>query len=211
MAEESNSVRDTLEWISLFMEVFQAVGTVAIALAGFAFSHQEKKAAEYNNRRALVKEAVEQIDMDYAISVFQDRVFQEYTIGEGDYGVMFSTKIKFPGLAWQRKCRSRLMIFLETIRPCARILGGENGKLAIEGDSDPILFKFRLSIKAIGDFWSPQLGLISACNDEHRNYIRDAYGGSEEWSILCKAIEIIGMKGRLSGPWDNRDAFETNA
>lgn len=211
MAEESNSVRDTLEWISLFMEVFQAVGTVAIALAGFAFSHQEKKAAEYNNRRALVKEAVEQIDMDYAISVFQDRVFQEYTIGEGDYGVMFSTKIKFPGLAWQRKCRSRLMIFLETIRPCARILGGEHGKLAIEGDSDPILFKFRLSIKAIGDFWSPQFGLISACTDEHRNYIRDAYGGSEEWSILCKAIEIIGMKGRLSGPWDNSDVFETNA
>ena len=209
MAEESNSVKDSLEWISLFMEVFQAVGTVAIALAGFAFSHQEKKAAEYNNRRTLVKEAVEQIDMDYAISVFQDRVFQEYTIGEGDYGVMFSTKIQFPGLAWQRKCRSRLMIFLETIRPCARILGGDNGKFAIEGDTDPILFKFRLSIKAMGAFWSPQGGLISACNDEHRNYIRNAYGSSKEWSILCKAIEVIGMKGRLSGPWD--DAFETNA
>merc|ERR1712038_1087160 len=91
-------------------------------------------------------------------------------------------------------------IFMETIRPVAHILGQQDGDLAIEGHTDPILFKFRLSMLALGDFWSPQNGLKSSCTDEHRQYIRQLYDDSDdgrEWYLLCKSLSRIDMDGRL--------------
>jgi len=199
----SEDVKSALEWTGLVMEIAQAIGTVMIGLAGFAWSAHEKSATEYNNRRQLMSEAASQIDMDFAMSMFKDRTFEQYSIGEGDFHQILSLRFKFPTVAWHRKCRSRLMVFLETIRPIAHIIGKPDGELAIEGQIDPILFKFRLSMLALGDFWSPQGGLKSMCNDEHREYIREIYGDQYEWHLLCTACSRIGFKGRFVGPWDN--------
>jgi len=87
------------------------------------------------------------------------------------------------------------MVLLETIRPSMHILGTEGGGFAIEGRNDPLLFKVRLSMIALGEFWSPQGDLKSPCTDEHRQFIRGIYGNDAEWAILCKMLERVGMKG----------------
>jgi len=76
----SENVKNVLEWVGLVMEVAQAVGTLMIGLAGLAWSSQDKKAAEYRNRRQLIAEATSQIDMVFALSVFKDRVFENNVI-----------------------------------------------------------------------------------------------------------------------------------
>lgn len=182
------------------MEVAQAVATIGVAIVGYVYSSEQKKAECYRARRELITEAASQVDMEFAMSVFKDRIFGQYLISEADYSQILSEHIKFPREAWQRKCRSQLMVFLETIRPVCHILGNADGDLALEGHTDPILFKFRLSMLALGDFWSPQKGLKSCCNDDHRSFIRGMYGDDHEWELLCTSLSRIGMKGRLDNP-----------
>jgi hypothetical protein len=214
MSSSSSSLdnaKDALEITGLVMEVAQALGTILIALGGFAWSSQDKKKQEYNNRRQYIANANSQVEMEYAMSVFKDRVFEEHQLNDGDFQQIFSLKLKFP-VAWQRKCRSRLMVLLETLRPIANLIGTHGGQFAIKCSTDPILFKFRLSMLALGEFWSPQGGLISPCTDDNREYIKSVYGSDEDWHLLCTAATRVGFEyGRFTGPWSkDTQSFETN-
>ena len=51
-------------------------------------------------------------------------------------------------------------------------------------------------------FWSPQPPLKSPCTDAHRNFIRDSYGGGEEWELVLAMLHHIRLSGRL----DHADA-----
>ena len=98
----SENAKDAIEWIGLTVEIAQAAATLCIAIAGFVYSHRQKKAEEYKARRQLITEATYQIDMGFAMSVFKDRIFESSIISEGDYGQLFSVRIKFPREPWQR-------------------------------------------------------------------------------------------------------------
>ena len=198
----SVSWKDILEWIRLVAEIATSVATVLIAVVGVVLSSRQRKTTEYNNRRALLKEATSRVDMEYAHDVFQDRSFQKkYAMGEGDYHQIFSNQIQFPREAWHRQCRSQLLIFLETIRPVCHLLADQS--TVVEGTLDPALFPFRLAMSAMADFWSPSGGLKSPCNDEHRNFIQAKYGDRQEWAILCQALEKVGLEGRLNSPYSD--------
>ena len=98
----SENAKDVIEWVGLTVEVAQAAATLCIAIAGFVYSSRQKKAEEYKARRQLITQATSQIDMEYAMSVFKDRIFESSNISEGDYSQIFSERIKFPREPWQR-------------------------------------------------------------------------------------------------------------
>ena len=162
---------DDAEWLSTltkFFEVLQALGTVAVALIGGLWSGRAQQSESKRERRALIKEASEAIHFDFAMRFFRDRMFGERQVQENDFEKILSSRIKFPPDPWQRSCRSALLVFFETIRPVAHILGAPDGGFALAGKVDPIAFRARLALSALCDFWSPSGGLHSPCTDEHR-------------------------------------------
>ena len=115
-------------------------------------------------RRALIKDACAGVDMEFAIGLFQDQTYshdartrvefgqlsppergkapkipEKTTVPDRgplkryDWEAIFGRSQPFE--AWHRHARSAALVFFETLRPCAHLIGGEHGTLGLESPS----------------------------------------------------------------------------
>uniref|UniRef100_A0A7S4B4W9 Uncharacterized protein n=1 Tax=Chrysotila carterae TaxID=13221 RepID=A0A7S4B4W9_CHRCT len=65
---------------------------------------------------------------------------------------VLSAKVRHPREPRHRACRSELLVFLESLRPCAHVLGASADAVLI-GAFDPIASRLRLALSALAHFW----------------------------------------------------------
>ncbi|EOD12075.1 hypothetical protein EMIHUDRAFT_357469 [Emiliania huxleyi CCMP1516] len=193
------------EW-SLLLSFSQALATAAIAIVGALHTAAQRREQALAQRRSLIREASGEADLCFAQDFFVCRMYRDsdgvHVLQEGDFASILNAKVLFPPTAWHRAARSKLMIFLESIRPSAHLLGGGGPVDCLAGPYDPCVARIRLAMQAMATFWSPQPPLKSPCTDAHRNFIRDSYGGGEEWELVLAMLHHIRLSGRL----DHADA-----
>jgi len=164
LSDQVSSSNDTLEQLAVAFEVVQGVSTVVIAVVSFVWSRHARRAQRIEAMRDLLRDACREVLLEFALDLFIGRRFVDqsgvaHELSEGDFAQILSTTVLFPPTAWHRACRSRTLLFLESLRPCAHIIGRGDADFAMQDGIDPIVSRLRLALKALADFWSPQVRL----------------------------------------------------
>lgn len=235
--------------------ILSSVATLVLGFMGFVVSKimqgknmREAMELEYARRRELVKEACAGVRMEFAIGLFQNQSYGHPERKKIVYGVAMAGKppenkevadagelkprdwrLIFgrapPEEVWHAAARSDFLIFMETLRPCAHLIGDGNTRIAI-GDGrfaeptstmgienpkvDPICFRLRLTLSALAFWWSPTSSAAfelskedieyrqERCSDEMKAWIKAAYcdGDEREWALFVSMCEVF-VPGRI--------------
>lgn len=162
LTEQVVGQNDTLEQLAVAFEVIQGVSTVVIAVVSFVWSRHSRRTQRVEAMRTLLRDACSEVLLEFALDFFGNRRFVDsadtvHELSEGDFQQILSTSILFPPTGWHRACRSRVILFLESLRPCTHVLGDGSADFALQGPVDPIVSRLRLALKALADYWSPQV------------------------------------------------------
>ena len=192
-------------------------------------------------RRALIKDACAGVDMEFAIGLFQDQTYahdartriefgqlqppergkapkipEKTTVPDRgplkryDWEAIFGRSQPFE--AWHRHARSAALVFFETLRPCAHLIGGEHGTLGLQNPRvDPACFRLRLTLQALAMYWDPKSTRANElsqeeiearrdnCTDAIKAFVKDAYadGDEMEWAAFLRMCEAF-VPGRFA-------------
>mmetsp|Transcript_4455 Transcript_4455/g.9728 ORF Transcript_4455/g.9728 Transcript_4455/m.9728 type:complete len:249 (-) Transcript_4455:710-1456(-) len=201
------------EYAGLVLSFTQAASTAAVAAVGAIWSRRQRLAEQREATRIIIREACDGVNLPFAMEFFRNRGYvdpkgTQHPLSEADFQQVLSAKVRHPREPRHRACRSELLVFLESLRPCAHVLGASADAVLI-GAFDPIASRLRLALSALAHFWSPSDGTFSPCTDEYREFLRSSYGGPEEWRLLCQTASRLGLAGRFTGPWDTAIAVDS--
>ena len=188
--------------LTLLQQLTYVINTLlllTITIGGYAHAEHVKRQERIAAKRESVEKACERIDMDFAMDLFAEVIFERKTLTAEDFKAVFYQFAR--SAEHHRRIRSRLRAFLETLRPALHVLGQHDGN-CLRGPLDPIAFRLRLSLRAFSQFWNEQTRCFDSELDEHvKRELFEWLGGAQDWALLQASLTCVGL-APLAGPWD---------
>lgn len=201
---------ENLGTLQTILELVSAAATLAIAIVSYIWNNRSKAEHAMATKRALIKESADKVDVEFALKFFYSHqvVVDNASV---NLGVSDFSKI-LTNTGWtdakHKNAQVQLLLFCESLRPIAHVLGSGNPQnnitqMGLSSRVDPIATNARLALQHMQKFFTAAHKTESWISRDMVLGIKTTYceGDEQEWDCLRRTADLLlGTQSSLVVP-----------